>query len=402
MAHHARVTGVRLGAADVDAFITGLALLGSGGGGEAQTYRHALRTALRDTEIVLHDPADLGDAAVVPVGMLGATRMFAEKLPGGQEIIAALRALTRWTGVEPAALMPFEAAGLNGALAVATAAQLGLPLVDADLMGRALPRVDQFTRAVHGGAVTPIAMSEPGGQTVLVTSATAQGLERIARAFVAQGSGWAGFAMVPAPASDALRDCCLGSLGRALRLGRAHRDLPAKPEPELVAAALGGHLLGVGRAADISRLPSTSFGRASITVLGRSTGGGTLGGARGGTAGGTAGCARGGAPGGAGPVLRLEAENEYLLVLLDGKPVASCPDLICVLDRRTATPIAVDSLRPGDDLIVVVLPGPAWWRATPERLRHVDPRAFGLGCDAVLLPEPPSAAAPSTSVELPV
>jgi uncharacterized protein len=376
------VTGVRLGAADVDAFITGLALLGSGGGGEAQTYRHALRTALRDAEIVLHDPADLGDAAVVPVGMLGATRMFAEKLPGGQEITSALRALTRWTGIEPAALMPFEAAGLNGALAVATAAQLGLPLVDADLMGRALPRVDQFTRAVHGGAVTPFAMSEPGGQTVLVTSATAQGLERIARAFVAQGSGWAGFAMVPAPASDALRDCCLGSLGRALRLGRAHRDLPAKPEPELVAAALGGQLLGVGRAADISRLPSTSFGRASITVLGRSAGGGTR--------------------GGTGPVLRLEAENEYLLVLRDGEPVASCPDLICVLDRRTATPIAVDSLRTGDDLIVVVLPGPAWWRATPERLRHVDPRAFGLGCDAVLLPEPPPTATSSTSVELPV
>jgi uncharacterized protein len=388
------VTGVRLGAADVDAFITGLALLGSGGGGEAQMYRHALHTALRDAEIVLHDPADLGDAPVVPVGMLGATRMFAEKLPGGQEITAALRALTRWTGVEPAALMPFEAAGLNGALAVATAAQLGVPLVDADLMGRALPRADQLTRAVHGGAVTPFAMSEPGGQTVLVTSATAHGLERIARAFVAQGSGWAGFAMVPAPASDALHDCCLGSLGRALRLGRAHRDLPAKPEPELVAAALGGQLLGVGRAADISRLPSTSFGRASITVLGRSAGGG---GTRGGTASGTA----GGTRGGTGPVLRLEAENEYLLVLLDGEPVASCPDLICVLDRRTATPIAVDSLRPGDDLIVIVLPGPAWWRATPERLRHVDPRAFGLGCDAVLLPEPPSAATPPTSVELP-
>jgi hypothetical protein len=388
------VTGVRLGAADVDAFITGLALLGSGGGGEAQLYRHALHTALRDTEIVLHDPGDLGDAPVVPVGMLGATRMFAEKLPGGQEITAALRALTRWTGIEPAALMPFEAAGLNGALAVATAAQLGVPLVDADLMGRALPRADQLTRAVHGGAVTPFAMSEPGGQTVLVTTATAQGLERIARAFVAQGSGWAGFAMVPAPAGDALHDCCLGSLGRALRLGRAHRDLPAKPEPELVAAALGGQLLGVGRAADISRLPSTSFGRASITVLGRSAGGGTRGGTRGDTADGTR--------GGTGPVLRLEAENEYLLVLLDGEPVASCPDLICVLDRRTATPIAVDSLRPGDDVIVMVLPGPVWWRATPERLRHVDPRAFGLGCDAVLLPEPPSTATPPTSVELPV
>jgi len=359
VAHHAQVTGVRLGAEDVDAFLTGLTLLGSGGGGDPYTYRHALRTALADSALVLHDPEELGDAPVVPVGMLGGTRMLTEKLPSGQEIPAALRALTRWVGIEPAALMPFEAAGLNGALAVATAVQLGMPLVDADLMGRALPRADQFTRAVDGGAVTPAAMSDPGGQTMLVTSATAHGLERIARSFVAQGGGWAGFAMMPAPARDALRDCCLGGLGRALRLGRAHRDLPDKPDPELVATALGGQLLGIGRAADINRLPSSSFGRASITVLGRG-----------------------------GAVLRLEAENEFLLVLRDGEPVASCPDLICVLDRRTATPIAVDSLRPGDDLIIVVLPGPDWWRATPERLRRVDPRAFGLGCDAVLLPTP--------------
>ena len=357
MAHHAQVTGVRLGAEDVDAFLTGLALLGSGGGGDPYTYRHALRTALADAELVLHDPEELGDAPVVPVGMLGGTRMLTEKLPGGQEIPRAVHALTRWTGTEPAALMPFEAAGLNGALAASAAAQLGLPLVDADLMGRAMPRMDQVTRAVGGGAVTPFAMAEPSGQTLLVDSATPTGLERLARSFVAQSGGWAGSAMVAAPASEASTDACLGTLGRALLLGRAHRELPDKPEPERVAGALGGQLLGAGRAVDISRQRSTSFGRASITVLGKSGG-----------------------------VLRLEAENEFLLALLDGQPVASCPDLICVLDRRRATPIAVDSLRPGDDLIIVVLPGPVWWRATPERLRHVDPRAFGLGCDAVLLP----------------
>jgi len=360
------VTGVRLGAEDVDAFLTGLGLLGSGGGGDPYIYRHALCTALADAELVLHDPEELGDAPVVPVGMLGGTRMLTEKLPGGQEIPRAVYALTRWTGTQPGALMPFEAAGLNGALAASAAAQLGLPLVDADLMGRAMPRMDQVTRAAAGRAVTPFAMAEPGGQTLLVASATPAGLERLARSFVAQSGGWAGSAMVAAPASDASRDACLGTLGRALRLGRAHRELPDKPEPERVAAALGGQLLGVGRAVDISRQRSSSFGRASITVLGRDGG-----------------------------VLRLEAENEFLLALLDGRPVASCPDLICVLDRRRATPIAVDSLRPGDDLIIVVLPGPDWWRATPERLRHVDPRSFGLGCDAVLLPAPaPRAPAP--------
>ncbi|HEX4251880.1 MAG TPA: DUF917 domain-containing protein [Pseudonocardia sp.] len=354
------MSGERLGAADVDAFIVGLTLLGSGGGGEADAYRHLLSAALSEGPIELGDPAEFGDAPVVAIGMLGGTRMLTEKLPSGQEIPRALAALTRWTGVEPAALMPLEAAGLNGTLVAASAAQLGLPLLDADLMGRALPRMDQLSRAVSGGPITPFAMSEPTGQTLLIDAATPYAVEHIARSFVAHSGGWAGTASAPMPASEVPRDACLGSLGRALRLGRAHRELPGKPPPELVAAALGGELLGVGRAADISRQASTPFGRASITVLGGIAG--------------------------RGPVLRLEAENEYLLVLRDGVPVASCPDLICVLDRRTATPIAVDSLRPGDDLVVLVLPGPPWWRASPERLRHVDPRAFGLGCDAVLLP----------------
>jgi DUF917 family protein len=126
-----------------------------------------------------------------------------------------------------------------------------------------------------------------------------------------------------------------------------------------VADALGGRVLATGRTVEIARHPTSSFGRAGVTIVGEDGG-----------------------------VLRVEAENEYLLAILDGEPVASCPDLLCLLDRRTAAPIAVDALRLGDDVLAVALPGPAWWRATPERLRHVDPRAFGFDCDAVLLPEP--------------
>jgi hypothetical protein len=82
----------------------------------------------------------------------------------------------------------------------------------------------------------------------------------------------------------------------------------------------------------------------------------------------------------------VEAENEYLLVLVDGEPVVSCPELILVLDRRTARPIAVDRLRSGDDVQVLALPGPPWWWETPERLSAVGPRAFGLDLDPVRLP----------------
>ncbi|MFD1521811.1 DUF917 domain-containing protein [Pseudonocardia yunnanensis] len=353
------MTGARLGADDVDALVVGLTLLGSGGGGDPQLFRRALRDALARSEVVLHDPAELGDAPVVAVGMLGATRVLTEKLPSGREILTAVRALARWTGVEPAAVMPYEAAGLNGAMAVAAACELGLPLLDADLMGRALPRLDQLTRAVAGGPITPYAMAEPTGEIVLVDDAGPAALERLARSVVAQGGGWAGGALAPVPASRAHTDACVGTLARALALGRAHATL-VRPTADEVATALAGRVLAAGRTVEIARHPSVSFGRAGIAVLDDRPAGG---------------------------VLRIEAENEYLLALVDGEPVASCPDLICLLDRRTAAPIAVDALRPGDDVLAVVLPGPPWWRASAQRLRHVDPRAFGLDCDPVLLPE---------------
>jgi len=337
---------------DLDALLVGLTLLGSGGGGDPGLFATTLRRALTDAPVTLHHPAELGDAPVVAVGMLGGTSMLAEKLPSGQEIFGAVRALARWTGVSPEAVMPYEGAALNGALAVAAAVTLGLPLVDADLMGRALPRADHTTRAVAGGSLTPFAMTEPVGRTVLFDHTDPVALERAVRAFVAQGGGWAGCAFAPAPASQVCDDACLGSLARAVALGRAHAATP----PAGIAAALGGRVLAGGRVVEIARRASLTFGRAGIAILDDT-----------------------------GPVLRLEAENEYLLALVDGLPVASCPDLLCVLDRRTAAPIAVDGLRVGDDVTVVVLPGPPWWRAVPERLEHVGPRAFGLDCDPVLM-----------------
>lgn len=345
-----------LRAQDVDAFLLGLGLLGSGGGGDPEVFRPTLLRALGTGEVVLHDPDELGEDLVVAIGMLGGTRVLTEKLPSGTEFHSSVDALARWTGTRAGAVMPIEAAGVNGALVVVAAASLGLPLVDADFMGRALPRTDQFSRAIAGGPLTPCAMTEPGGQTILLDGGDPVSVERVARGFVAQSGGWAGCAFAPVPASVVAQDSCRGSLTRALDLGRAHASLPRKPSSAQVADALGGRVLAAGRTIEIARRASATFGRASIAIIDES-----------------------------GAVLRLEAENEYLLALLDGEPVASCPDLICVLDRRTATPIVVDGLRLGDDVSVVVLPGPQWWWATPERLACVGPRAFGLDCDPVPL-----------------
>ena len=345
---------------DIDPLVVGVSLLGSGGGGDAATFARLLRRRLRDGSLALHRPHDLPDAVVVPVGVVGATSVFTEKLPGGEEFTAAVAAVTRWARRPATAVMALEAGGLNGITALVAAIDLNLPFVDADLMGRALPRLDQLTWAAIGRPVTPCALREPSGQILVVDGTDTVGLERTARAFLTEAGGWAALALPPARLADIADDGIRGSIEHAIALGRAHAALPDNPSPAAVAAALGGQVLGTGRVLEVARHgPAGNFGRGSVCVANLASG----------------------------SVLRLEAENEFLLALVDGLPAASTPDLLCVLDRRTAVPLRVDEVRAGHEVTVVTLPGPAWWRR-PEVVAHVAPAAFGLDCPPVLSGSP--------------
>jgi DUF917 family protein len=74
--------------------------------------------------------------------------------------------------------------------------------------------------------------------------------------------------------------------------------------------------------------------------------------------------------------LRIETRNEFLLVLDRGQVVAAAPDIICVLDQRTMTPLLTERVVPGNEVDVLVYPAPARW--TEPRFAHlVSPEAFG-------------------------
>lgn len=341
-------------AADIDDLVTGVTLLGSGGGGDARTLGRLLRRRLGESEQLLHPAAELIGHTVVPVGVVGATSVFLEKLPSGGELAGAVAAVSRWTATTVSAVMPLEAGGLNGIAALVGAVQLGLPLLDVDLMGRALPRLDQLSWSTQGLPLVPCALCEPSGQIVLIDGATAEDLERTVRAFLAQSGGWAAVALRPVTVVDASLSGIHGSLERALQLGRAHASLPERPEAQTLEAALGGHVVGSGRVQSITRHRRDPTKSAiHVEDLDQPA------------------------------TVRVEAQNEYLIGFRDGRQVAGTPDLICLLDRRTSLPIAVDQLRVADDVTVISLPGPAWWR-TDGRERFVGPGAFGLAGDRPL------------------
>lgn len=357
----------------LDQFLRGAALLGSGGGGEAALLRTRLAEQLPANGIellTLSDAVASGLTTVAAVGMIGATSVLTEKLPNGNEIADSIAAAERWRGKRVDAVMPVEAAGVNAVLPVLAAAQLGLPLVDADFTGRALPRFDQLSLVVARPELLRSAMlAQPGGQLLVLDRCSPAELERAVRAYVGHSGGWAGATFGPLPLGELPGAACEGTLARALALGERGAAAPAGSPDE--AAGSPGDLpggpvdppgavrLAAGRVIQVTRTQGQHFTRSSFAI---SDSGGAL--------------------------LRIEAENEYVAAIRDGLPVATSPELICVLDRRTAEPIAVERLRFGDDVQVLALAGPPWWRGEAGRLSAVGPRAFGVDLDPVLLPAP--------------
>jgi DUF917 family protein len=341
---------------DIGHLAVGAALLGSGGGGAPDVFVSILKRRLAGREVNLFAPEELSGATTVPVGMVGGTSVLVEKLPGGGEFGRAVEAVCRWSDTRAQSIMGIEIGGMNALTGLYTAIDLDLPYLDADLMGRALPRMDQFTWAAANLPVCPMALCQANGQTLLIDHSGPEELERAVRTFVAMLGGWAAAAARPTEARTAAGSANVGGVARALALGRAHAALPAKPSRAEVADALGASVLGAGRIRQVHRRShSIGFGRGRFTFVDECDG----------------------------TVLRVEAENELLLALADGEVVATCPDILCVLQARTAQPLAADQVQMGDDVILVVLHGPEWWM-DPSRIHRVAPRAFGLESEPVV------------------
>lgn len=345
------VTGLQ--ADDVDDLARGTALLGCGGGGQVDHMAHALRRALAGGGVPVV-PVDGGVRAVMAVGLVGSTTVLEEKTPSGRELPDALAAVERWTGRRADAVVAAQIGGVTGPAAALTAHAAGLPLVDADLVGRATPRIDQLSLFVDPLPSITAAAVTSSGLRIVVDAPDPRDLETVWREAVSHSGGWAAFAVGPVDADVLAARCVTGSVSRALRTGRA---VAASADVEALAAAVpGAWVVARGRVLDVQRGgDALAFVHGSMALRDAGTG----------------------------AVARIEAGSEWVHCLVDGAPVASTPSCIVVVDARSLRPVATDRARVGDELAVLVLPGAPWWWAEPNRTALVTPRAFGIDADAV-------------------
>lgn len=345
---------------DIPALARGCAVLGTGGGGDVRTGSLAAIRAIRTYgPVPLVELAELpGDALVVPLSGIGAPTVSHEMIHSEDEARRIAQEIERIFGRPPAAVMSSEIGGSNGVAPVAWAAQLGLPLLDADAMGRAFPEVQMVSMYVAGLPADLVIMSDIVGNIVTIRPIDGLWSERLARAVcVAAGSTalMADYVLTAAQARGAVIE---GTVTRALAIGRATEGT-AEPLRALE-ERLGAARLITGKLTDVERRTTGGFVRGTATIEGTGDD--------------------------RGRTLTLELQNENLVAVENGRTRAMVPDLITVVDTETAAAVQTESLRYGQRIAVLAWPCDPLWR-TPKGLETAGPRAFGYDLEYVPIEE---------------
>jgi len=170
-------------AAQLDDIALGAAVLGTGGGGDPYIGKLMAKAAIeRNGPVTLLDPDELDDdALVIPSAMMGAPTVMLEKVPRGTEIVTAFNAIQDFLGRKATATMSIEAGGLNSTTPFIVAAELGIPLVDADTMGRAFPEIQMCTPTLYGVTATPMSIADEKGNSAIIRTVDNRWTESFAR-----------------------------------------------------------------------------------------------------------------------------------------------------------------------------------------------------------------------------
>ncbi len=339
---------------EIEDIAVGAAILGTGGGGDPYIGKLMALSAIEEHgPITLLEPEEVEDEdLIVPSAMMGAPTVLVEKVPSGEEILKSFNALGKYMGKKVKATMPIEAGGVNSMVPLALAAKLGLPVVDADGMGRAFPELQMVTFSIIGVSATPMVISDEKGNSLLLNTISNKWTEDLARGATVTMGGAVMIAIYPMSGRE-LKEGSIKNIvtfaeeiGKALRTAKAEERNPIKA----IQAVTKGHHIFSGKISDINRKTVGGFARGTASLQGIDDY--------------------------AGQSASLDFQNEHLVCRISGKVMVSVPDLITVHDLETGYPITTEGMRYGQRALVMGMPCNEKWR-TEKGLELVGPAYFG-------------------------
>lgn len=349
---------------NVEDIALGAAVLGTGGGGDPYVGKlmavHAIQRYGPVELVTVDEMAD--DDLSVCVAMMGAPTVMLEKMPGGGEAVHAFRSIQSYLGRPVKYIYSIEAGGLNSTVPIATAAQLRMPMVDLDGMGRAFPEIQMVTHNLFGITATPFAIADEKGNSAVLSTIDNRWMETFARSITVNMGAAAHIACYAATGRQQKEACVPGTLSLAERIGATIRTARAAHTDVVraVQEVTNGFVIFHGKIVDVQRRTVAGFARGEAVLEG--IGGDT------------------------GATLTIQFQNENLVAARNGEIVVSVPDLITLLEEDTGEPITTEQLRYGYRVKVLGMPCHRHWR-TAAALKVVGPRYFGYDVEYVPIEE---------------
>ncbi len=349
---------------EVSAIAIGAGILGAGGGGSPYLGQLQLRGLLRSgrrVEIVPAGEIADGDLGCGASGM-GAPTVGIEKLPRGDEMWQAVRAIEDHLRQRFRFLVVGEVGGGNAIEPLIAGAYGGLPVVDADPMGRAFPELQMDTFMIYGVRPWPFALHDPQGNSAVIGPVdSAETAERIGRAATVAMGGTVALALPVITGGELKAHAIHGTLSLVRRIGaaveEAHRT---KDDPvAAIGSVVPASVLFFGKVVDVERRTTGGFARGRLLMEGLGDFGSET--------------------------LAIDIQNEFLIAYRDGVPVATVPDIISLIEEESGLPLGTEALHYGLRLTVLGIPAAAKLK-TERALRVVGPRAFGYDVDFRPLP----------------
>ncbi|MBF2630132.1 DUF917 domain-containing protein [Listeria seeligeri] len=336
----------------------GAAFLGTGGGGDPYIGKMMALTAIKKYgPVKLLSPEEIADDDYfIPAAMMGAPSVLIEKFPKGDEFVRVFEKLGRYLGKEVKGTFPMEAGGVNSMIPIVVAAQLGLPLIDCDGMGRAFPELQMVTFHLDGISATPMAITDEKGNIGIMETIDNKWTERLARVTTVEMGASSLVSLYPCDGAQIKQSSIKHIVTLSEEIGKVIRETSldeSEKLQQLLDVTKGYHLFE-GKITDVVRETRAgfNFGRVRINGLNND----------------------------AESEVIVHFQNENLVAEKNGQPIAITPDLICMVDLETLMPVTTEALKYGKRVRVMGLPADDAWR-TAKGIETVGPRYFGYDVD---------------------
>jgi DUF917 family protein len=359
---------------DCEDFVKGCLFMATGGGGSVDWGMRMFKDAL-DEGLTLEwvDPDTVPDDAwtVTPYGMGSIAPPTQETLDemekigledkfGDRSMEEAVKELGNHLGKPIGAIVAAELGAGNTPAPLVTGARLGIPVVDGDYAGRAIPDEMQGTPYLYGKHSWPFASVDSWGNVAIVKyTVNPHMLERIGKMLAVAAFGGTTLAATPLPGREMKDILVRDTLTMSLDLGRTMRQALEQGQDPIDAAlnAVGGWRLFEGTVSgkDWEDRGGYMYGTTHIQGTGDY----------------------------AGQTLDVWFKNENHITWLNGEPWVCSPDIVTLAYKGSGEGTTNTLIKAGDEVVAVGVKGLEAFRTDFGLNEAAGPRYYGFDIDYV-------------------